>query len=166
LYRFSANTNHVDIIDAPLQRYIEILEGKGQFNLKDAANKMQKELKLPSKLFETIVVQTHIKEQMWGKVKAKISMKSPPCPFEYIAELCYFANNREMAVEAMVKIPDEEERILMLINYACWQPAVEEVFKTKNPANYTDFLLHKSPKWVHEQVRSAFLKFYPQEQIV
>ena len=50
-------------------------------------------------------------------VKAKIDMKKPPLPFASIGELCFSANNKEKAVDAIKKIPDLEQRIYMLIDY-------------------------------------------------
>jgi hypothetical protein len=35
-------------------------------------------------------------------------MKKPPCPFASIGELCFTANNKEKAVDAIKKIPDAE----------------------------------------------------------
>lgn len=85
---------------------------------------------------------------MWLDVKAKIDMKKPPLPFAAIGELCYSANNREKAADAIKKVPDEETRIYMLIDYQLWAPAIEEVFATKNQAEYTPYLLSKAPSWV------------------
>jgi hypothetical protein len=100
-----------------LQRYIGVLVGEGPHRNDDSAKRLRKDLNLPERVFETIIVQAHIKEKMWMDVKAKIDMKKPPLPFASIGELCFTANNKEKAVDAIKKIPDQEQRIYMLIDY-------------------------------------------------
>lgn len=141
-----------DVVDESLQVYFSLLVCEGPHRNESSAKDLRKQLNVPERLFETLIVQSHIKEKMWMDVKAKIDMKKPPCPFASIGELCYSAQNKEKAVDAIKKVPDQETRIYMLIDYQCWQPAVDEVFATKNPDDYIGALLQKAPAWVKDQV--------------
>jgi hypothetical protein len=38
-------------------------------------------------------------------------MKKPPVTFTYLAEICHDYNNDSLAVEAIKKIPDADEKI-------------------------------------------------------
>ena len=98
----------VDILDGTLQQYIGVLVSEGPHRNDDQAKRLRKDMNLPERVFETIIVQAHIKEKMWQEVKTKIDMKKPPCPFASIGELCFTANNKEKAVDAIKKIPDAE----------------------------------------------------------
>jgi hypothetical protein len=90
---------------------------EGPHRNENAAKDLRKHMNIPERLFETIIVQAHIKEKMWLDVKAKIDMKKPPCPFASIGELCYTARNNEKAVEAIKKVSDQSTKIVMLIDY-------------------------------------------------
>lgn len=115
LYRMSKQKT--DIIDGSLQDYVGLLVCEGPHRNDNAAKELRKQMNIPERLFETIMVQSHIKEKMWMEVKQKIDMKKPPCPFASIGELCYSANNKEKAVEAIKKISDQPTKITMLIDY-------------------------------------------------
>lgn len=151
---FRQSKGDIDCVDKSAQSFIGILVGEGPHRNDDHAKRLRKEMNMAERLFETIIVQAHIKEKMWLDVKTKIDMKKPPLPFAAIGELCYSANNREKAAEAIKKVADEDTRIYMLIDYQLWQPAVEEVFATKNSGDYIPYLVSKCPAWVKDQVQA------------
>lgn len=155
LYRESKQ--QTDVVDGSLQNYIGLLVGEGKHRNENKAKDLRKHMNIPERLFETIIVQAHIKDKMWMDVKAKIDMKKPPVPFASIGELCYSANNKEKAIEAIKKVSDQEVKIMMLMNYKCWQPCVEEIFATKTPERWIEQLLSPqtgAPSFVHDQVKN------------
>lgn len=47
-------------------------------------------------------------------------MKKPPVTFSFLAEICHDYSNDDLALEAIKKISDYDEKITMLIDFNRW----------------------------------------------
>ena len=74
-------------------------------------------LKLNEKNYFMVVIRAFAKSRNWEDVASFISMKKPPVPFAYLAEICHEYGNVPLTVEAIKKIQDYDEKIPMLMDF-------------------------------------------------
>lgn len=74
-------------------------------------------------------------------------MKKSPVPFGFLAEVCFDFGNIPLALESIKKISDYDEKIPMLIDFAQWREAIEEIFNSKK-FDYLDDVQQKGPPFV------------------
>jgi hypothetical protein len=84
-------------------------------------------------------------------------MKKPPVTYSFLAELCIEHGKVPMAVEAIKKISDYDEKIPMLIDIAQWRDAIEECFNGKR-MEFLDEIRQKGPGFVEDFIREETVK--------
>mmetsp|Transcript_3465 Transcript_3465/g.2463 ORF Transcript_3465/g.2463 Transcript_3465/m.2463 type:complete len:89 (+) Transcript_3465:934-1200(+) len=84
-------------------------------------------------------------------------MKKAPVPFAFMAEVCHDYGNMPMAVEAIKRISDYDEKIGMLMDFGQWREAIEESFNGKK-LDYLDDIRMKGPPFVEDFIREEQMK--------
>ena len=76
------------------------------------------------------------KQGKWDIVKDYISMKNPPCTYQFMVETCYTESKKEglpreesqkilsLARDAALKIKDVHEKVPILIDIEYWREAI------------------------------------------
>mmetsp|Transcript_27223 Transcript_27223/g.26269 ORF Transcript_27223/g.26269 Transcript_27223/m.26269 type:complete len:110 (-) Transcript_27223:27-356(-) len=104
-----------------------------------------------------IVIKAFAKNGNWEDVAEFVKMKKPPVPFTFMAEVCFDSGNVPLAVESIKRIPDYDEKIPMLMDFAQWREAIEEAFNGKK-FDYLDDIRMKGPPFVEDFIREEQMK--------
>ena len=81
---------------------------------------MKNTLKLPEKAYFMMIIRAWAQQKNWEDVAAFIKQKKPVVSYAFLAEICYDYGNENLALEAIFKISDYDEKITMLIDYGRW----------------------------------------------
>ncbi len=93
----------------------------------------------------------------WEDVAYFINMKKTPVSYSFLAELCIEHGKVPLAVEAIKKISDYDEKIPMLIDIAQWRDAIEETFISKR-TEYLDEIRAKGPSFIEDFIKEEMVK--------
>jgi hypothetical protein len=93
----------------------------------------------------------------WEDVTYFINMKKTPVTYSFLAELCIEYGRVPLAVEAIKKISDYDEKIPMLIDIGQWRDAIEETMISKR-LEYLDEIRQKGPSFVEDFIREEQVK--------
>ena len=75
----------------------------------------------------------------WDNINEFLKMKKPPCSVVAIGDFCNHFKNRELALTCFnEKVSDVDEKISLLIDYAFWNEAVQQVFRNNKQDEYLD----------------------------
>ena len=74
-----------------------------------------------------------------------------------MAEICNEGGKIPLAVEAIRKIGDYDEKINMLIELGQWRDAIEEAYNGKK-LDYLDEIRAKGPKFVEDFIKEEQIK--------
>ena len=67
-----------------------------------------------------MIIRGWAQQKNWEDIREFIRMKKPPVTFSYLAEICHDNANDDLALEAIKKISDYDEKITMLIDFGRW----------------------------------------------
>ena len=79
-------------------------------------------------------------------------MKNPPVSYQFLAEICHEYGNVPLAIEAVKKIKDFDEKIPILMDMAQWREAIEESYNGKR-LEYLDEIRIKGPAFVEDFIK-------------
>lgn len=139
-------TKNPKMMDASLNDMITGLLMGGKEKEKDVRD-LKNALKLNEKAYFMVVNRAFAKNKNWTDVASFIQMKKPPVPHAFLAEILYDEGNIPLAVEAIKKISDYDEKIPMLIDIGQWREAIEETYNGKK-LDYLDDIRQKGPQFV------------------
>lgn len=108
---------------------------------------LKKSLNINEKTYFMIVFKAFAKMGNWEDTASFLKMKKPPIPFAFMAEVCYDEGNIPLAVEAIRRISDYDDKIPMLIDIGQWRDAIDETFNGKK-FDYLDDIRQKGPAFV------------------
>jgi hypothetical protein len=76
----------------------------------------------------------------WAEINKFMKMgKKCPVPYATLCEICFKAGNLECAKEAIMKgIPQNQDRVQLLIEFNFWVDACEEMFKHNIQDDFLD----------------------------
>jgi hypothetical protein len=77
--------------------------------------------------------------------------------FSFLAEVAHEGGRVPLAVEAIRRIADPDEKIPMLIDIGQWRDAIEEAFQGKR-LEYLDEIRQKGPSFVEDFIREEQIK--------
>ena len=97
------------------------------------------------------------KANNWDDLYYFINHKKPPVTYSFLAELCIEYGKVPMAVEAIKKITDYDEKIPMLIDIAQWRDAIEESFNGKR-MEFLDEIRQKGPAFIEDFIKEEMVK--------
>ncbi len=139
-------TKDKQVVDAPLTDFYQILtlkEKEGEAQIRD----MLKSLKFSEKHHFMMAIRGLAIASKWDDVVHFINMKKSPVTYSFLAEICIEHGKVPLAVEAIKKISDYDEKIPMLIDIGQWRDAIEESFQGKR-LEYLDDIRQKGPAFV------------------
>lgn len=88
-------------------------------------------LKIPERQYYMMAIRGFAQANNWDDLYYFINMKKTPVGYSFLAELCIQYDKLPMAVEAIKKLSDAEEKINMLMDIGQWREAIEEAFQSK-----------------------------------
>lgn len=118
-------------------------EKEGEAQIRD----MLKSLKFSEKHHFMMAIRGLAIASKWDDVVHFINMKKSPVTYSFLAEICIEHGKVPLAVEAIKKISDYDEKIPMLIDIGQWRDAIEESFQGKR-LEYLDDIRQKGPTFV------------------
>jgi hypothetical protein len=133
-------------VDSSLSDFITILIAGGKDKERDVKD-LKNTLKLPEKYYFMMAIRGFAKSNNWDDFSHFVSMKKPPVTYSFLAELCVEHGKIPLAVEAIKKISDFDEKIPMLIDIGQWRDAIEESFNGKK-LEYLDEIRQKGPAFI------------------
>ena len=120
-------------------------------------------MKLPESLFAAQTIRGLAAAQDWTEISKYIAMQQPPCSHSVIGELLIDAGNRELALEAFMKVSNEFKRVEHLLDYDFLAEAIEEMCQEKLCDYYETYLLDKARadglKWVQGELNRKKEKY-------
>lgn len=122
---------------------------------KDGEQQMRdiyKSLKVPEKYHIMLAIRGAAKQGQWDVVTDYIKMKKPPVSYSFLAEICTDGGKIPLAVEAIKKLSDYDEKIPMLMDIAQWRDAIEESFNGKR-LEFLDDIRAKGPAFVEDFIK-------------
>ena len=148
LFRSTKDQRYVDASLSDLLS--QLLAGK-QDQEKDVRD-IKNSLKLQEKYYFMMAIRGWAKAGKWEEVTHFIQMKKTPVTYSFLAEICVDHKKIPLAVEAIKKISDYDEKIPMLIDIEQWRDAIEECFNGKR-MEYLDDVKQKGPSFVEDFIR-------------
>jgi hypothetical protein len=106
-------------------------EKEGEAQIRD----MLKSLKFSEKHHFMMAIRGLAIASKWDDVVHFINMKKSPVTYSFLAEICIEHGKVPLAVEAIKKISDYDEKIPMLIDIGQWRDAIEEKASKANVLN-------------------------------
>jgi hypothetical protein len=103
------------LVDASLSDFLAILVAGGKEKEKEMKD-IKNSLKIPEKYYFMMVIRGFAKAGNWDDLAYFIQMKKTPVSYAFLAELCIEYDRIPLAVEAIKKISDYDEKIPMLID--------------------------------------------------
>ena len=113
---------------------------------------MKNMLKLHERPYFMIVMRTFAIQKNWNDISEFIKMKNPPVSYQFLAEICHEYGNVPLAIEAVKKIKDFDEKIPILMDMAQWREAIEESYNGKR-LEYLDEIRIKGPAFVEDFIK-------------
>jgi hypothetical protein len=144
-------TKDRSLVDCSLNNLYQKLSGmnkEGEQQMRD----MVKNLKVPDKYHAMLAVRGAAKQGQWEVVTDYIKMKKPPVTYQFLAEISTEGGKIPLAVEAIKKISDYDEKIPMLMDIAQWRDAIEESFNGKR-LEFLDEIRAKGPAFVEDFIK-------------
>ena len=132
------------VMDANLSDFYTMLVAqKEDATIRD----INKTLKPQEKYHFMLVIRGMAKAGHWDEIKAFVAQKKPVVTFAFLAEVANEHGKVPLAVEAIRKIADYDEKIPILIDIGQWRDAIEESFNGKR-MEYLDDIRQKGPSFV------------------
>ena len=103
------------MVDSSLSDFISILIAGGKDKEREVKD-IKNSLKMPEKQYYMMAIRGFAKANNWDDLGYFVSMKKPPVSYSFLAELCIEYGKIPLAVEAIKKISDFDEKIPMLID--------------------------------------------------
>ncbi|CDW81219.1 vacuolar assembling sorting protein vps16 [Stylonychia lemnae] len=144
------------LVDASLSDTIALLIAGGKEKEKDV-KELKNTMKIPEKYYFMMAIRGFAKANNWDDLYYFINHKKPPVTYSFLAELCIEYGKVPMAVEAIKKISDYDEKIPMLIDITQWREAIEESFNGKR-MEFLDEIRQKGPAFVEDFIREEMVK--------
>lgn len=138
--KFRASKNP-ELIDCSLADFYTFLQGKDGEQLQ---RDMFKLFKLPEKYHAMMAVRALAKQGKWDIVKDYITMKNPPCSYQFMVEICMSEGKKDLARDAALKIKDVDVKVPILIDIEYWREAIQEAFAGKAQDQYLDDIRAKA----------------------
>ena len=69
--------------------------------------------------------------QNWAEVTKYIDMPKPLCSYQIMGEILIDALNRDLALQAFLKIQEAVTRVEQLLDHEYWQETVDEMCKSR-----------------------------------
>ena len=119
------STKDPRIMDSSLADFYQLLiSQKEDASVRD----INKTLKLQEKYHYMMVIRGMAKAGQWDDIRQFVTQKKPVVSFAFLAEIANDNGKVPLAVEAIRKIADFDEKIPMLIDIGQWRDAIEETF--------------------------------------
>lgn len=144
------------VVKDSLSDTIALLIAGGKDRERDV-KELKNALKLPEKYYYMMAIRGFAKADNWNDLQYFIEMKKSPITYSFLAELCIEHGKVPLAVEAIKKISDYDEKIPMLIDIAQWREAIEESFNGKR-LEFLDEIRQKGPSFVEDFIREEQVK--------
>ena len=105
---------------------------------------LKKELKLDEQVYFQLMTYHFAANAQWDNINEFLKMKKPPCSVVAIGDICNHFRNREMALTCFnEKVSDVDEKITLLIDYAFWGEAIQQVFRNNKQDEYLDQIIRQ-----------------------
>jgi len=142
--------------DGPMSDLIGLLIAGGKEKEKDV-KELKNVLKINEKYYYMMVIRGFARAGNWNDFYYFVQQKKSVVTYSFLAELAIEYGKVPMAVEAIKKIQDYDEKIPMLIDIAQWRDAIEESFNGKR-LEFLDEIKQKGPPFVEDFIKEEMVK--------
>ena len=143
-------------MDGSMSDLIGLLIAGGKDKEKDV-KELKNQLKINEKYYYMMVIRGFARSDNWNDFYYFVQQKKSVVTYSFLAELAIEHGRVPVAVEAIKKIQDFDEKIPMLIDIAQWRDAIEESFNGKR-LEFLDEIRQKGPPFVEDFIKEEMAK--------